>query len=499
VLLPAVRELEKLVSRVVVNAHRRLWEALAELVTARQAQLLLNLVEVPEGRRWSPLEDLRRGPRNQTGTALAATLRNVAAVAGIGLGGVSLDVVPQRRIVDLARVGMRANATDLRRIMPYPKRLATLLATVRYLEAKTTDDALELFDVIMTSELLAKAERRSNADKVKRFPRVSKDASKLAAAITVLLDAEEWGDKGLTVDRLWAAIENVVSRAELRASVANINAVVPPGSDPDGEWRAILMTRYPLVRRFLRLLVETVEFGASADAAPVLYALQALPDLLDVGATKAAPAGFMINDQAMGTGGLVLSGTPKDSLHTVDLMYRRDGGSRPEVFISDTGSYSDIVFGLLKLIGVAYRPELADLPDQKLWRIHPTADYGLLDTAARGKIDTARIKRHWPDILRLVGSVHNGDIAPSDAIRMLQHGGNPTQLGIAVAHFGRIFKTLHVLAYVDREPYRRDIKRMRNLQEQRHGWPSTCSTAARASCTSPITRGWKTSSARSGW
>jgi hypothetical protein len=52
---------------------------------------------------------------------------------------------------------------------------------------------------------------------------------------------------------------------------------------------------------------------------------------------------------------------------------------------------------------------------------------------------------------------------------MLQRGGNPTQLGDALAHFGRIFKTLHVLTYVDREPYRRGIKRMRNLQEERHG------------------------------
>ncbi len=56
-----------------------------------------------------------------------------------------------------------------------------------------------------------------------------------------------------------------------------------------------------------------------------------------------------------------------------------------------------------------------------------------------------------------------------DVMRVLQHGGNPTQLGIALAHFGRIFKTLYVLSYVDAEPYRRDIKRMRNLQEERQG------------------------------
>jgi TnpA family transposase len=95
----------------------------------------------------------------------------------------------------------------------------------------------------------------------------------------------------------------------------------------------------------------------------------------------------------VGLAGLVLAGTPRDSLFAVDLMYRRDGEVRPEVFISDTGSYSDMVFGLLKLLGVDYRPELADLPDQKLWRINPSADYGPLDQAARGKIDLSRVKR----------------------------------------------------------------------------------------------------------
>ena len=166
---------------------------------------------------------------------------------------------------------------------------------------------------------------------------------------------------------------------------------------------------------------------------------------------------------------MVVSGTARDSLNAVDLLYRRDGGRQPQVLISDTGSYTDMVFGLLKLLGVSYRPELADLPDQKLWRINPTADYGLLDTTARGKIDLSRVRRHWPDILRLAASVHSGAVSACDVMRMLQHGGNPTQLGHALAHFGRIFKTLHVLSYVDRESYRRAIKRMRNLQEGRHG------------------------------
>lgn len=222
---------------------------------------------------------------------MVAALLRVAAVAGIGLGEVDLSVVPRRRVVELARYGRDATATTLRS-KAYARKLGVLLTTVVWLEAKATDDALELFDVIMTSELLARAERQSNADKIKRYPRMSKDAKRLAAAMAVLLEAEEWGENiGLEVLR--DAIENVVSWSELRAAVANINAVLPLEADPDGEWRSALMTRYPLVRKFLRVLVETIEFGASTDAAAVLYAINALPDLLDAGSTKRVPVGHL--------------------------------------------------------------------------------------------------------------------------------------------------------------------------------------------------------------
>jgi TnpA family transposase len=68
----------------------------------------------------------------------------------------------------------------------------------------------------------------------------------------------------------------------------------------------------------------------------------------------------------------------------------------------------------------------------------------------------------------VAGSIHTGAVSAHDVLRMLAHGGNPTQLGEALAHYGRIFKTLHVLSYVDQAPYRAQIKSMRNLQETRH-------------------------------
>ena len=52
---------------------------------------------------------------------------------------------------------------------------------------------------------------------------------------------------------------------------------------------------------------------------------------------------------------------------------------------------------------------------------------------------------------------------------MLQRDGHPTALGEALAAYGRIFKSLRILACIDAdETYRRDIKHIRNLQEGRH-------------------------------
>jgi TnpA family transposase len=136
----------------------------------------------------------------------------------------------------------------------------------------------------------------------------------------------------------------------------------------------------------------------------------------------------MVNEQAVGTSGRVLSGTPHDSMHMIDLLYRRDGGRRPEA-ITDTGSYSDVVVGLLQLLGFDYRPQLADLPDAKLWRIDRGADYGPLDATARGIVDLDRIRRHWPDMLRIADSIHTGQVSAYDVLRVLSAGGNLTQLG----------------------------------------------------------------------
>ena len=47
--------------------------------------------------------------------------------------------------------------------------------------------------------------------------------------------------------------------------------------------------------------------------------------------------------------------------------------------MTDTGAYSDVVFGLFRLLGYRFCPRLADIGGTRFWRIDPQADYGKLN------------------------------------------------------------------------------------------------------------------------
>ena len=66
------------------------------------------------------------------------------------------------------------------------------------------------------------------------------------------------------------------------------------------------------------------------------------------------------------------------------------------------------------------------------------------------------------------GSLVQGTVRASELIRALQRGGRPSSLARSISEMGRIAKTLHLLAYIDDEAYRRRILRQINRGEGRH-------------------------------
>ena len=145
VLLPGVTTLARLVAKVRDDTTRRLWGVLEGLLTTGQRYVLDQLLEVPPGSRISDLERWRKGPPPRgSGPMIIKALDQVSEIMALGLAELGAEaLVPPRRLGELARYGMSADASLIRR-HPDGRRLATLLATVRHLEAKSVDDTLEL-------------------------------------------------------------------------------------------------------------------------------------------------------------------------------------------------------------------------------------------------------------------------------------------------------------------------------------------------------------------
>jgi TnpA family transposase len=141
---------------------------------------------------------------------------------------------------------------------------------------------------------------------------------------------------------------------------------------------------------------------------------------------------------------------------------------QPSRIMTDTGAYSDVVFGLFRLLGYRFSPRLADIGGARFWRTDREADYGVLNHVSRHRINLDRIIPHWDDLLRLAGSLKLGKVSPANIMRSLQTGDRPTRLAQALAEFGRIDKTLHALNYLDDGEKRRDTLIQLNRGESRH-------------------------------
>ncbi len=229
VLLPGVSRLARLVARERDAATQRLWDSLYAALTAGQRAALDALLEVPPGARVSELERWRTGPARASGPQMVKALNRVAEIIGSGLSRVQLDAsVTPRRLAELARYGMGTDAAHLKRHGDQ-RRMATLVATVAQLEATATDDALELLELLMATELAGRARQEANKETVKRHPRLARASATLAVVAQVLLEARDWGSDGeVRVCQVWEAIEARIPRAEVRAAVDTVTGMLPP-------------------------------------------------------------------------------------------------------------------------------------------------------------------------------------------------------------------------------------------------------------------------------
>lgn len=176
----------------------------------------------------------------------------------------------------------------------------------------------------------------------------------------------------------------------------------------------------------------------------------------------------LVSNQFTGLNAIVIPGTLRDSLYLLAVVLEQQTELQPIEIMTDTGAYTDVVFGLFWLLGYRFCPRIADIGGARYWRIDSSADYGLLNGIASHRINTKLIEENWDDLLRLAGSLKLGTVQATSIMKTLRIDDRPTKLAQAVAELGRIDKTIHALTYIDDENKRRRTLTQLNRGEDRH-------------------------------
>jgi hypothetical protein len=223
-------------------------------------------------RQSSALEEISwDGPVLQSPAELGGAIDRLHEVQELVSGLPSLDRLPKSRITSLARFAGAAKAQAVERL-PDERRIATLLAYMRTLEASAHDDVLDLFDVVVT-DMFADAKATGHKERLGSIRDLDAAALLLRQACTILLD-ESTPDRAVR-----RTVFEIISREDLAEAIAQIDSIARSGDD---QYFKELRDQHRRLR-FIPSLLRTVVFAGTWAGKPILDAIDYVRTVSDEG------------------------------------------------------------------------------------------------------------------------------------------------------------------------------------------------------------------------
>lgn len=163
-----------------------------------------------------------------------------------------------------------------------------------------------------------------------------------------------------------------------------------------------------------------------------------------------------------------ISCAPREAGWVLNGILENDSALDIREHTTDTGGFTEKLWGLCALLGIDFMPRLKDLPDQVLHRVGRGADYGALDPLLRSAIDLDVVVEHWDPLVRIAASLKDRLTPAHVVMQRLNSAGTADPIAKALTALGRLAKTTHILRYIHEEPLRRAIQLQLNRGEFRH-------------------------------
>lgn len=144
IIIPGLSVVERMTASAMHKADMKVVRDLAAQLSADQRAKLDAVLADKTHSQQSRLSWLREPPARVSGRSLHELLDKIDYLRALGLASIAIDDTLHQRFAQMAREGIRYTAQALQQMTP-PRRMATLIATLRELEATLTDAALTMF------------------------------------------------------------------------------------------------------------------------------------------------------------------------------------------------------------------------------------------------------------------------------------------------------------------------------------------------------------------
>jgi hypothetical protein len=188
ILLPGISTLVVLISKIRDRVSKRLWDKLYGLIDSKQKVELEVLLKIPDGSRYSKLDQLKYGPTNISSMALIQALNRYKLIRDIGIRKLDFSGIPKSKINNLARYVAVSWAAAISR-MPENRKFAVLVSFLYVYEVKALDDAIDMLDVVI-NEIVANATRAGEKNRIRSMGDLDKAALQLAKFANTFLQHE---------------------------------------------------------------------------------------------------------------------------------------------------------------------------------------------------------------------------------------------------------------------------------------------------------------------
>ena len=287
--------------------------------------------------RQTALDRLGKSPTFLSGPGLVRALRRLEEIRSLGLNLLPSPRVPINRTAALARFASAAKAQTISR-MPEERRLATLFAFARTIEASAHDDALDIFDHLIQN-LFTQAEQ---ANKKMRL-RTIKDLD--GAARTLLEAGRLMIEQACPYQDIRPKVLLRVGPEKFLAAMDTVEELTRP---PGDRFLPELQTRYRSIRGYLPHVVKSIQFSGTQASQPLLDALEFVKNMeIDhKRSMKDAPMGIV--NRSWQRYIYAEDGSVDRQAYTFCLLDRlKDALSRREIFVPASSRYGDPRIGLL--------------------------------------------------------------------------------------------------------------------------------------------------------